>query len=190
MNNYRDVTPQSSSSTSGLKDVCLYLLDFIRHPVEKIKTLPNWHWPLLLFTMGAVAGISGFITGLFPPSIFRIIAGTLISPLITAFTTYLGTLFIYYYFQIFENQTHPFRKIFTLLFLSNIPFFVLQIGSEIVPPLTLVGFAFTAVLMAVGLTENFNLPKNRSVKLVGLMYVAVFIIWLVNRITLSNLDSL
>lgn len=188
MNNYRDVTPRATS-TATLKDVLKYLAEFIRHPIERIKNLPNWRWPLLLFTLGTVAATSGFISGLFPPSVFRIISGTIISPLLTAFTTYVGTLFIYYYFQIFENQTHPFRKIFTLLFLANIPFFVLQIGSEIVPPLTLVGFAFTAILIAVGLTENFNFPKPRSIKLVSIMYIAVFIIWLINRITLSRMDS-
>lgn len=186
MNNYRDVTPQTRSQQNSIKEVFNYLMGFIVHPIEKIKLLPNWRWPLLLITLGCVASVSGLITGFFPLSVFRIISGAIVSPIITAFTTYLGTLFIFYYFQIFEEQRQPFRKIFTLLFLANIPFFILQIGSELVPPLTLVGFGFTALLLAVGLTENFGLPKRKSIQLISIMYAAVFVIWLVSRISAAQ----
>lgn len=186
MNDYRDVTPRQHTET--VKHVFRYVLDYLRHPVEKIKTLPDWNWTVLLITLIAISMTSGVITGLVPPSFFRVIGGIIISPIVGVVTTAVGSLTIYYYFQVFEKRTCSLRKIFTLLLFANIPFFIFQVGSEVIPPITLVGFAFTALLMAVGLTENFQMDKRRALRLVTILFAIVFIIWLWNRIDISRMD--
>lgn len=190
MSDYRDVTPKSNPHFETTKEVLAYILDYLRHPVERIKSLPDWSWTVLLVTLVALSMGSGVLTGLIPPNFFRVMGGFIISPIVGVTTTFIGSLFIYYYFQVYEKRTCSLKKIFTLVLFANIPFFVFQVGSELIPPITLVGFAFTALLMAVGLTENFQMDKRRSIRLVTILFAIVFILWLWNRIDISRLERL
>lgn len=191
MTDYRDVTPKKHESSFEMsKEVLQYILNFLRNPIERIKSLPDWNWPLLIATLVSVSIISGVITGLVPPNFFRIMGGFIVSPIVGLVTTFVGALFIYYYFQVFEKRTCSLRRLFTLILFANIPFFIFQVGSEIIPPITLVGFGFTALLMAVGLTENFNMEKRRALRLVSILFAIVFILWLWNRIDISRLERL
>lgn len=190
MSDYRDVTPQKNPQVDPIKEVVTYIVNYLRHPVEKIKTLPDWSWTVLLTTLISISMASGVLSGLVSPTIYRILGGIIISPIVGVITTGLGSLFIYYYFQVYEKRTCSFRKIFTLALLANIPFFIFQAGSELIPPITLVGFAFTALLVAVGLTENFHMDKRRAIRLVTVLLAIVFILWLWNRVDISKLERM
>ena len=190
MSDYRDVTPKNSQHFEIAKTVVRYIFDYLLHPVEKIKSLPDWNWPVLILTLICLSMGSGVLTGLVPPNFFRLLGGIIISPIVGIVITSISSLFIYYYFQVYEKRTCSLRKIFTLILFANIPFFIFQIASEIVPPITLVGFAFTALLLAVGLNENFQMEKRRAVRLAAIMFAVVFIIWLWNRIDISKLERL
>lgn len=188
MSDYRDVTPnQQPTSTQNAKEVVKYIVDYLRHPIHKIKVVPDWRWATLIITLVVVSMISGVITGLVPPNAFRIFSGVIVSPLVAIVTAFIGAMFIYYYFQVFEKRTCSLRKIFTLILFADIPFFIFQTGSELIPPITLVGFAFTSLLMAVGLTENFQMEKRRALRLVTILFGIVFVLWLWNRIDASRL---
>lgn len=191
MSDYRDVTPNSGSDPlKTAKEVARYIINYLRHPIQNIAHLPDWSWTVLLVTLVAVSIGSGVLTGLVPPNFFRIMSGIIISPVVGVVTSFIGSLFMYYYFQVFEKRTCSLRKIFTLIVFANIPFFLFQVGSEVIPPITLVGFAFTAMLMAVGLTENFQMEKRRALRLVVILFSIVFIIWLANRIDVARMDRL
>jgi hypothetical protein len=110
-----------------------------------------------------------------------------VAPFMAFFLTSLMAVFIYYYFQIFEKRTLDFKQIYILILFADIPFFLFQVASEILPPITLVGFAFTALLLAVGLTENFQLEKQKSLRLIGGLFLVVFLIWLWNLIEVRRL---
>ncbi|WP_413581204.1 Yip1 family protein [Bdellovibrio sp. HCB288] len=187
MSDYRDVTPNQSPHLQTAKEVFNYIIDYLRHPIQKIKNLPDWKWSSLLITLAVVSIISGVISGLIPPNIYRIGAGIIFAPFVALVMTWLGAVFIYYYFQVFEKRTCSLRLIFTLILFANIPFFIFQAGSELIPPLTLVGFAFTTLLMAVGLTENFQMEKRRSLRLVTILFAIVFFLWLYNRIEVARM---
>jgi Yip1 domain. len=190
MSDYRDVTPPSNSESAPIKAVLQYISRYLRHPLQQIAHLPDWSWTTLIVTLIVVSMASGVLTGLVPPNFFRIMSGVIISPIVALVTAAIGALFFYYYFQVYEKRTLPLRKIFTLILFANIPFFIFQVGSEIIPPITLVGFAFTAMLMAVGLTENFQMEKRRALRLVGVLFAVVFILWLANRIDVARMDRL
>lgn len=185
MSDYRDVTPNPSSGTA--KEIIKYIVNYLRHPLEKIRQLPDWNWTNLIIVQVLVSMVSGVLTGLVPPNFYRVMSGIIISPMIGIVTGFIGALFIYYYFQVFEHRTCSLRKIFTLILFANIPFFIFQVGSEVIPPISLVGFAFTALLMAVGLTENFQMEKRRSLRLVTVLFAIVFILWLWNRIDVARM---
>lgn len=186
MSDYRDVTPKQESAVTA-KEVFNYILKFLRNPLEEIRQVPNWNWSVVLVIQVLISMASGVLVGLLPPDFYKILGGLIISPVIGVVMGFIGALFIYYYFQVFEHRTCSLRKIFTLIMLANIPFFVFQVGSEHIPPITLVGFAFTALLMAVGLTENFQMDKKRAIRLVTGLFAVVFILWLWNRIDIARM---
>ena len=186
MSDYRDVTPKPESAVTA-KEVFKFILNYLRHPIEKIRQLPDWNWTVLIVIQVLVSMASGVLAGLIPPNFYKIMGGLIVSPMVGVVTGFIGALFIYYYFQVFEHRTCSLRKIFTLIMLANIPFFVFQVGSEMIPPITLVGFAFTALLMAVGLTDNFQVDKKRALRLVVVLFSVVFILWLWNRIDIARM---
>jgi hypothetical protein len=177
----RDVTPNSSDL--NIKVIVEYLIEFIKNPIQKIKNLPHWNWKTLILVQLVLGIVSGFLAGLIKFNIFRILFGILIMPFVSTTAALLLTLFLYYYFQFFENKTEDFRKIFTLVILSSLPFYIFQILSEYFAPVTLIGFSFTSLLGVVGLCENFQVKKNRAYQIVGLLFGLIFVAWIFNRQT-------
>lgn len=189
MTDYRDVSPKDSRDPlAQVKDVLKYIFHYLKHPIQQIAHLPDWNWTVLVLTLIGVSMTSGVLAGFIPPNFYLIVAGFVISPFVGLVTTFVGTLFMYYYFQVFEKRTVSLRRLFTLILFANIPFFIFQTASEVVPPITLVGFAFTSLLLAVGLTENFQMEKRRAIRLVAAVFTIVFLIWLVNRIDIARMD--
>lgn len=180
----RDVGPLNPQF--NVKVIIQYLIEFVKHPVEKIKQLPDWSWTSLFILQFVLAVISGFIAALiklnFP---WGLLSGIILMPIVSTIAALLLTLFLYYYFQFFEKKTEHFRKIFTLVILSSIPFYMFQILSEYFAPVTLIGFAFTSLLGVVGLTENFYIQKQRAYQLVGLLFVLILVAWILNRQTIQ-----
>jgi len=181
----RDV---SEPTGPGIKATAKYILQFLQHPIQQIAHLPNWSWKHLIWTQVLCAMISGFIAGLTKPGFFSILAGVVVTPFVATMMVSVLTAFLYYYFQVFEKRTVPAQRIFTLSVFASIPFFILQIGSSLLPPITLIGFAFSTMLIAVGLNENFQMDKRRAVRLSIGLFAVVLLVWAANKISISRLD--
>lgn len=154
-----------------------YLLKFVRHPMNEIKVLPDWSWNHLIFVHLILSISSGVLAGLAAFNILLALLGIFILPIVSSIMSLLLAIFFYYYFQIFEKREVSFRRLLTLVIFTNLPFFVFQIGSYYLPPLTLLGFAFTGFLLVIGLSENFQLEKKRSLRLVLILFAVVFVVW-------------
>lgn len=175
----RDVTPGNSSV--DLKKLIQFLIEFVKNPVHGISILPDWNWASV-FTIQILLAIgSGVLSGLLKLNFYRVMYGIILMPIVTTVSALLLTLFLYYYFQFFENRSESYRKLFILVILSSIPFYVFQIISEYFMPITLIGFAFTALLAIVGLVENFNVQKKRAYTICGGLFVLVLVAWFTNR---------
>lgn len=181
----RDV---SEPSGQGIKSTAKYIVQFLKHPIHEIAHLPNWSWKTLLWVQIIVAMGSGLIAGLTKPGFFAILAGIIVTPFVATMMVCVLTAFLYYYFQVFEKRTVPALRIFTLAVFTSIPFFILQIGSSLLPPITLIGFAFSTMLMTVGLTENFQMEKRRAIRLSVGLFAVVLLVWIGNKITTYRLD--
>ncbi|HWU44911.1 MAG TPA: hypothetical protein VN132_15770, partial [Bdellovibrio sp.] len=61
MNDYRDVTPkpESSQSSQQVQEVLKYIFEYLKHPVQKIKSVPDWNWSTLIITLISISMISG-----------------------------------------------------------------------------------------------------------------------------------
>jgi hypothetical protein len=183
----RDVS-EPSQPGQNVKNIVKYLLQFSKHPLHEIAHLPNWSWKTLIWLQIVCAMISGFIAGLTKPGFFSILAGLIVTPLIATMMVSVLTAFLYYYFQVFEKRTVSALKLFTLTVLASVPFFILQIGSSLLPPITLIGFAFSTMLIAVGLTENFQMEKRRAIRLSLVLFAIVLLVWIGNKVSTYRLD--
>ncbi len=184
MSDIRDVTPQKQ-----VKDTVQFILNYLRHPIREISRLPEWHWPVLFIVTVAVSIISGVLAGLIPPNFYKIAAGVILSPIVGLVMTCVMSIFFYYYFQVFENRTCSLRKLYTLVLFANIPFYIFQTIAGLIWIITPVAFAFAAMIMIVGLVENFQLEKKRAIRLVGSILALVVVVWAWNRIDIGHFGS-
>lgn len=185
MSEFRDVTPPF---TESLKKDFHFIMEFLKHPVDRMRIQPTWSWKRTVFIHILISIAAGVLNGLIPPNVYNIAYGLIFLPLITFVTSHILSGFFYYYFQVFEKRTVDFLALLHMVVLSNIPFLVLHILSSLVPPVTLIGLAFSALLLIVGLTESFGLDKKRAIKLVATLYVMIFAVWLWEKIDVSRLS--
>lgn len=181
----RDVTPKDpQNSQIPIQKIVQFLIEFAKNPVQSISLLPDWNWASLFVLQIVLAILSGTLAGIIKLNPYAVAFGIVLMPIVSTIAALLLALFLYYYFQFFEKRTEDFRRIFTLVILSSLPFYVFQILSEYFSPVTLVGFAFTALLAVVGLTENFSVSKKRAYQIVGFLFGLVVVAWLLNRLTI------
>ena len=79
MNSMRDVTP----NTPDIKALSQYLIEFVKHPVKKIKTLPDWQWTQLVTLHLLLSIVSGVLAGLLKFNFYRVAAGIFLMPFVS-----------------------------------------------------------------------------------------------------------
>lgn len=177
----RDVSPNVKPPVD-LEALFRFLIDFIKHPVQRISQLPDWNWPSLFVVHIFLSIVSGVLSGILKFNFWRAAAGLFIMPVVSLVAALMMSLFLYYYFQFFENRTENFRKIATLVVLSSIPFYLFQILSEYLAAITLIGFAFSSLLNIVGLTDNFRVERHRAYRVVGVIFALILIAWITSKL--------
>ncbi len=182
----RDV--HEASLIHHLKIDFLFILEFLKNPIQNISRLPAWSWKKTVLINVILSIIAGTLNGLIPPNIYNIAFGLLFMPLITFLLTHILAGFFYYYFQVFEKRSVDFLNLLKMVVLSNVPFLILHSLTSLLPPLTLLGLAFSALLLIVGLTESFSLDRSRAIKLVSALYIMVFIVWLWEKVDTRRLS--
>lgn len=164
-------------------DVKRSILSFLRSPVQGIQKTPDWPWPKILATHIVFAAACGFIAGFLEDNILRsTLGGIFIMPILTIIFSFASSLFFYYSFQIFAGKTVSFRKIYTIVLFANFPNFIFQIISTALPPVTLIGLGFAALLIIVGFVENFQLTRKLVTRIILVPYILFFVLWIKARI--------
>lgn len=186
MADLRDVTASSLDIKREIKKEFLFLLRFLRNPLSEIKTHLSWTWQKSILIYALISVTAGFINGLIPPNIYNMAFGLLFMPVITFVTSHILTGFFYYYFQVFERRQIGFLTLFHMVILANIPFLLIHTISSFLPPVTLIGLAFSAFLMIIGLTEKFSLNKKKAIQLVCVLYFMIFSVWIWERISTAR----
>lgn len=177
----RDVTPQQPDAGSEVKVIIEFLIEFVKHPVDKIKKLPEWNWSTLFVFHLVLSIISGVLAGLLHLNLLRVAYGLFLMPIVSTVSALLMGMFLYYYFQFFEGKTESFKKLFTLVILASIPFYFFQVLSEYFSFISIIGFAFTSLLGVVGLCENFDMHRKRAYVVVGSLFGLVLMTWISTR---------
>lgn len=167
-----------------------FLVPFIRHPLVQIQNIPFWEWSriilLQLLLTPAIGALKGFAT---QEKIFSSVLGGFFSfPILTLITMMISTLFIYYSFQIFCSETLSFRRLYLIVLLANIPFFLIQVISVLFQPLILLGLAFSTLLVITGITANFKIEKKLVIKIIGSLYLIYALIWTAGKVNSMRFD--
>lgn len=168
-------------SPDHLKKLSMSLIAFLKNPLQEIKNPPDWNWKELLVMQGLTTAASGAVTGLVSKSLLGIFGGVFLTPILTLITLTISSLFFYYIFQILAGKTLDFRRLMILVFFANLPFFLFQMISSLIPPVSLIGLAFTSLLLIVGLVENFKLPRPLVSRVIAALYVVIFMVWIWGR---------
>lgn len=183
-------------SSSKIKDLSLQhlidcrrvLLGYLKNPMEQIGSLPNWNWARIIVTQVALTAICGLLRALVASNgLLGLISGTLANPILTVITSFVSAAFFYYSFQIFANKTVEFRKLYELIFFANIPFYFFLIIVSYVPPIFLVGFAFTGLLLFKGFIQHFELQRKLVTRLISTLFIVLLSLWIWQR--MENLRS-
>lgn len=167
---------------SYLQNSLRILIGYLRNPIQGIQSLPDWSWPELLFHIAAFTAATGFVSGLVQTSFTSTLYGLIMIPIISVILILIGAGFFYYFFQIFAGRSLSVRKMVTLIFFANIPFFIFQIASEFFPPISLIGLAFTGFILIAGLTTQFDLPRRLVARSVILIYALFMVVWVWSRL--------
>ena len=184
----RDVTPESSSI---IKEIFLHLKKFAVHPIQEIRHIPDWDWPRVLTLQIILSLISGLLSTLIKTdfSTWKLAQAVIFFPFISTLTGLILTSFFYYYFQVFEKRTVSFIKLAIVVFLSTTVFYLFHSIAGLLIFFDILGMIFTALLLVVGLTENFQMPKKNSIRLVGVLLILIFFVWVTGQIHNSRLST-
>jgi hypothetical protein len=159
-----------------LPSLFTYLWRFIRNPLVEIKTLPKIKWPTLVAFQFCLSLASVIISNLLAPFAISL-TNVIISLVIAMVATGLVSLFFYYFFLILYEKEISFIKVFTLILFAHIPFAIFHLATYFFPPADLIGLGISAMLMTVGLVENFGIPKKLAIRLMIALYSIFFVYW-------------
>lgn len=173
-------------SNSSLADIFKYFKKYFTNPLFAIKNIPEWNWVIILVIQLCLSLVIGLCADFFSQSNLIIFKGVFIFPLSSFLTTFLGAGFFYFLFLIFFNIEANFLKLYTIVFLSHVPFLILRIVKFWIAPIELIGFAATTALLTVGFVENFQLPKKKMIKIFGVLYAVYFTMWMFQQIYQSK----
>ena len=79
-----------------------------------------------------------------------------------------------------------YQKVFHIVVFANLPFMALYILAGLIPPIKILGFLITSLLLIVGLVENFQAPKRPVIKVVGGLFAIYLVFWVVQMINLAG----
>jgi len=154
-----------------------YLPQFIRNPVQSIQRPPTLSWYSSALVLLGLAMISGTIGGLLSLSFWNFLLGLFVFPITSFLQIAFVGFFIHVFFTVVYNRELDREKLFALVVLANIPYFVVHMIAVVVPPVDLVGFGASCLLLIVGLNQNFSIERKQLYRLIGGIYAVFFLVW-------------
>lgn len=175
---------QQSTSSNSLKSVLSYFVLYFKNPLLALKNVPNWNLLHLIIIQVCFSILIGFISDQLTE--FILIKGIFFFPISSVVTTLLGAGFFYFLFLVIFNTEVSFIRLYTIVFLSHIPFLILRLFKVWIAPIELIGFMATSALLTVGFVENFQFPKKKMIRIVGALFAVYLAAWIAQQISLSK----
>lgn len=174
---------------SELQDLPAFLRLFAVSPIRAMRGLPPWQWSTLISLQVGIAIVSGALLGLISLSFINFLLGLIVLPISTLAASFIITFFLNYFFAFFNKTYLDLRRLFGVVVVSQIPFLILHILSIQVPPIDLIGFGITCLLLIVGLTEHFQLNRKSVTRLALSIYILFGAIWIAAQVRNQLMQS-
>ena len=178
--------PERGSFAHEIRVISEYLARFVRQPVEMIKHTPDLSWRAVLMVQLVAALCSGVLLGAFTHNIFDFLLGLIVLPITTLLSSLILSLFLFYFFSFFKSTYLDFRRLYTIVVFSNLSYFIIHVSAGFIPPMDLIGFAATCVLMTVGIAEQFSQDRKLILKVIGTIYLVFVLLWIVGQIRVNG----
>ena len=130
--------------------------------------------------------VSGAIAGALTHSFWDFAVGLLLFPLTSLIVGFVYSGFIFTFFSIFKSTYLDFQRLHSIVVVALVPYFVLHVFSGFLPPMDLIGFGLTAILLIVGLVEQFGVPRKPVIILVSGISAVFFAIWMIAQIRIGG----
>lgn len=170
------------NKTYAVKDLPEFLKSFLPKPLDFMKSGFQMTWPAVFFLIAACAAISGTISGLISHRFYDVLTGLFLFPITSLVSSLVFGFFIYYFFSLFRSTFLDFRRLMSVVVAAFIPYFLFHAVSAYLPPIDLLGFAFTGLLLIVGLVEQFSLERRICSRLVAGLGLVFFAAWSISQI--------
>ena len=167
-------------------DTIRVLIEFFRNPIVGMQQLPDWPWAKLVFLTGAFSATCGLLSGILAGDLLTIINGFIAFPVATLLMLAIFSGLFYYIFLFFYRQELPYKKIFQHLVFASLPAQALSTIAHFIPPITLLGVAVTLLLLIVGFSSNFSIPRKPLIKLMSGLFLIYVLIWIGNSISFHH----
>ena len=178
--------PEPVRTIQSLRDCPFLLKSFFSNPIEAMKIPLSLSWPEILCLQVGSGFLSGFFSGVAVRTNQDFVSGLVLFPLTSLVICFVFSGFIFSFFSLFHATFLDFKRLHGIVVLSLIPYFFLHLLAGFLPPVDLIGFALTALLLIVGLVEQFALNKRQVMTVVGGLSAAFFLTWMVAQIHLAE----
>lgn len=163
--------PYTLMSYQHFKEVFLQALlalpRFLKNPIQGMKDLPDWEWPILLALQALLGLVCGLLAAFLSRSLPLIITSVIIAPISTVAVNLILSGFFYYTFLFLFRSEIPFRAIVTHMLFASIPVLLCNVISPVIPFIGIIGVAASAFLLYVGFRENLRLDEKKLQVLLG-----------------------
>lgn len=179
--------PTRAHSSGGphartLRELPALLSAFGRNPIEAMRSHVTMTAPTAIVLQVSVSALSGAAFGAVSGNWVDLLIGAIVFPLTNFITTWATTLFLAYFFSWSRATFLDFRRLYSVVVLSILPYFVVHPLAGFLPPLDLIGFALSLALLVVGLVDQFSLEKKIVLRLAGVLGGVFFVIWAITLI--------
>lgn len=159
------------------RDLPRIIFEIFRNPITLVRTPSLLTWPAAFALQLGGAFISGALTALIEKNIFDFVIAIVIFPVIILMISATFTLFIYYYFSIFSKTYLDMQRLYSLVVIAMFPYFTIHSISGFIPPIDLIGFCLSLILLVVGLVDQFQLGRRPVRTLMSFAGATFFLVW-------------
>lgn len=164
-------------SFEGIETLPGHVARFARNPVEAMKTPIRLSLGALISLQAGAAIASSAIHALIERNVLDFAIGIFVFPVISVMVSAIFTLFIYYYFSIFTSTFLEIHRLHSIVVFATVPYFLAHALSGFLAPIDLIGILFMAILLVVGLVEQFGLGRGPVLTLTGAAVAVYFAAW-------------
>ncbi len=161
-----------------IKEILKFLPAFLKNPVEGIKRVPSWDWPTVILLEILFSATTGFLTGIVARHFLSVLAGLILAPIVGLILSAIISGLLYYACLFILRTEVEFRRVFVIVVLAKIPSQILSILTPLIKFITFGSIIVTALLLIVGISENFILERKRVSQIVGVAAGFALLYWL------------